>query len=115
MSRAYIEICVLSFSLRLLAMNQFELATDDELRQTAAWTADRMRAMDWMTRHELWDHFLENKPKRFCEMVAAHFGPDQLLEGSAEGFGPPAVIVLNCKHKQQTKIYHFFAKRPRTE
>jgi hypothetical protein len=115
MSRAYIEIGVLPFSLRLLAMNQFELATDDELRQTAAWTADRMRAMDWMARHELWDRFLENKPRRFCEMVAAHFGPDQLLEGSAEGFGPPAVIVLNCRHKRQTKIEDFFPKRPRTE
>jgi hypothetical protein len=115
MSRAYIEICVLPFSLRLLAMNQFELATDDELRQTAAWAADLMKAMDWVARHEIWDRFLGSKPKRFCVMVAAHFGPDQLLEGSAEGFEPPVVIVLNCKLKRQTKIEDFFAKRPRTE
>jgi hypothetical protein len=64
MSRAYIEICVLPFSLRLLAMAQFESASDDVLRQTAAWTAKHMRAMDWVVRHDLWDRFLENKSKR---------------------------------------------------
>jgi hypothetical protein len=96
-------------------MNQFELASDDELRQTAAWTADRMRDMDWMVRHDLWNRFLENKPSRFCRMVAAHFGPDQLLEGTATGFEPPVIVVLSCKFKRQTSLAEFFEKKPRTE
>ena len=115
MSRAYIEICVLSFSLRLLAMNKFELATDDELRQTAAWTAKHMRAADWVARHYLWDQFLKNKPKRFCKMVAAHFGPDELLKGTGAGLDPAVIIVMKCRLKRQTSIKDYFAKLPRTE
>jgi hypothetical protein len=115
MSRAYIEICVLPFSLRLLAMAQFESASDDVLRQTAAWTAKHMRAMDWVSRHYLWDQFLENRPKRFCKMVAAHFGPDELLEGTGTGFDPAVIIVMKCRPKRQTSIKDYFAKLPRTE
>ncbi len=74
-------------------MAQFESASDDVLRQTAAWTAKHMRAMDWVSRHYLWDQFLKNKPKRFCKMVAAHFGPDELLEGTGPGFDPAVISV----------------------
>ena len=115
MSRAYIEICVLPCSLRLLAMAQFESASDDVLRQTAAWTAKHMRAMDWVDRHDLWDRFLENKPTRFCKMVAAHFGPDELLEGTRSGSDPAVIIVMKCRLKRQTSIKDYFAKLPRTE
>ncbi len=115
MSRAYIEICVLPFSLRLLAMAQFESASDDVLRQTAAWTAKHMRAMDWVARHYLWDQFLKNKPKRFCKMVAAHFGPDELLKGTGTGLDPAVIIVMKCRLKRQTSIKDYFAKLPRTE
>ena len=117
MSRAYIEICVLPCSLRLLAMaqSQFESASDDVLRQTAAWTAKTMRAMDWVDRHDLWDRFLENKPTRFCKMVAAHFGPDALPEGTRSGFDPAVIIVMNCRLRRHTSIKDYFAKLPRTE
>jgi hypothetical protein len=96
-------------------MSLFEAATDDELRSTAAWTARQLRRMDWVSRHQLWGRFMETKPDRFCRMVAANFGPDELLEGSATGFEPEVIVVLHYKLKRQTNIDDFFAKRPRME
>jgi hypothetical protein len=116
MSRAYIEICVLPCSLRLLAMAQFESVSDDELRRTAAWTAKHMRAMDWVDRHDMWDGaFARWGGRRFCKMVAAHFGPDELLEGTRSGSDPAFIIVMKGKLKRQTSINDYFAKLPRTE
>ena len=112
MSRAYIEICVLPFSLRLLAM---ALSSDDVLRQRAAWTAKHMRATDWVARHYRWDQLVKNKPKRVCKMIAAHFGPDELLEGTATGSEPADIVVLKGRCKRQAKTENFFAKRPRPE
>jgi hypothetical protein len=116
MSRAYIEICVLPCSLRLLAMAQFESVSDDELRRTAAWTAKHMRAVDWVDRHDMWNRCgTLGLPRRFCKMVAAHFGPDELLEGTRSGSDPAVIIVMKCKLKRQTSIKDYFAKLPRTE
>ncbi len=96
-------------------MSLFETASDASLRSTAVWAAKLMRKMDWRTRHFLWEDFQSNKPARFLRMVAAHFGPDELLAGTATGLEAQDIVVLKNKMKRQANIEDFFARRPRTK
>ena len=96
------------------SLSVFAEAIDETLLCTAAGTAKHMRKLDRAGRANLF-HKLWSKPLKFRRMVAAHFGPDELLEGTATGSEPADVVVLKGKLKRQTKIEHWFAKRPRTE
>jgi hypothetical protein len=90
----------------------FESSSDDVLMSTAAWVAKGLRKLDWVGRHHMWQAGINNKPKRFQYMVAAHFSPDELLKGSKTGFAPLDIIVLAGKRKRQTNLESYFAKRP---
>ncbi len=70
-----------------------EAASDNTLRSPAAWAAKHMRKMDWRGRHNVFDK-LWNKPLKFRRMIAAHFGPDEPLEGTATGSDPADIIVV---------------------
>lgn len=96
------------------AASLFEYYSDEGMMSTAAWAAKVMRKMDWTQRHHTWKVCICNKPKRFRDMVAAYFSPDELLAGSSTGLSPPVIIALAGKLKRQTYIESYFAKRPRT-
>jgi hypothetical protein len=90
----------------------FESSSDNVLWSTAFWLAKAMKKLDWSRRHDVWQRVVNNKPKRFQNMVAAHFSPDELLKGSATGLAPLDIIVLPGKRKLQTNLESYFAKRP---
>jgi hypothetical protein len=79
----------------------------------AAKAARRMLQMDWVARRDVFEKCLRNSSRRFCMTLAAQFGPDQLLQGTATGVWvyPDDVVVLQWKKKKQMLITNYFAMR----
>ena len=89
----------------------FDTCSIEQLATTAKWTAAHMREVDWVTRHNLFRIFIENKPHRFLLLVVAQLGPDELLDGALTGREPQVVIVLPWKKKRQTRLDQYFGLR----
>jgi hypothetical protein len=95
----------------LFDTDSFDTCSFEQLTSTAEWTAEHMRGMDWVTRHNLFREFIDNKPHRFLLLVVAQLGPDELLDGTLTGREPLAVVVLPWKKKRQTRLDEYFGLR----
>jgi hypothetical protein len=91
----------------------FCMATDGELRGTAAWAARKLRELDWVSRHECLAAFLHRKPLRFKNMLFHLFSPDELLQGTLIASFPAVgcTLVLKGRPKRQTRIDEYFPMR----
>jgi hypothetical protein len=58
------------------------------------WTVRWLKQLDWLTRHEVFHHLVQEKPHEFMVAIANLLGPDELMDGWATGVPPPPVIIL---------------------
>jgi hypothetical protein len=103
-----------------------------ELKRTAMWMHRRLMKMDWVSRHEHFNHLKAALTiGNMMQVLCGVFGPDDLLSGTCTGSNLPIPVIIlkdkirsrqppidnlsakNKKRQRQLKIDDFFVKKAR--